>query len=77
MLLLDEPTSALDQASAAGLLDLIERLRADGLAILSVTHDPAVTAHADQVLQLRDHRLVASDGPRTDTDDRMEESGAR
>ncbi|MEH1015777.1 ATP-binding cassette domain-containing protein [Micromonospora sp. CPCC 206060] len=79
VLLLDEPTSALDPASAGTVLDLLERLRADGLAILSVTHDPAVAARADQVLHLRDHQLVAADanGSPTDTDNRMEESGAR
>ncbi|MFI6785107.1 ABC transporter ATP-binding protein [Micromonospora sp. NPDC050276] len=79
VLLLDEPTSALDEASAGTVLDLLERLRADGLAILSVTHDPAVSARADQVLYLRDHQLVADagNGALADTDNRMEESGAR
>ncbi|RKR88347.1 peptide/nickel transport system ATP-binding protein [Micromonospora pisi] len=77
VLLLDEPTSALDQTSAGTVLDLLDRLRADGMAILSVTHDPAVTARADQVLHLRDRRLVPADSNGRHTDTRMEESGAR
>ncbi|MFI7615814.1 ATP-binding cassette domain-containing protein [Nonomuraea terrae] len=57
VLLADEITSALDDVTAAGLLRLLARLRADGLAVLLVTHDRKVAARADRVLRLADHRL--------------------
>ncbi|MBF8186866.1 ATP-binding cassette domain-containing protein [Nonomuraea sp. K274] len=57
VLLADEITSALDDVTAAGLLRLLERLRADGLAVLLITHDRGVAARADRVLHLADHRL--------------------
>ncbi|MEU1666806.1 ATP-binding cassette domain-containing protein [Streptomyces sparsogenes] len=58
VLLLDEPTSALDAVSARVVLDLLDRLRAEGMAVLAVTHDPAVARRADHVLHLRGGRLV-------------------
>jgi len=42
VLLLDEPTSALDRARADDLLGLLAELRAGGLALVAVTHDPRV-----------------------------------
>jgi peptide/nickel transport system ATP-binding protein len=63
VLLADEITAALDAGSAAGVLDLLDRLRRDGLAILAATHDPAVAARADRVLLLRDGNLVAREEP--------------
>ncbi|MEV8017557.1 ATP-binding cassette domain-containing protein [Streptomyces sp. NPDC086554] len=58
VLLLDEPTASLDGTTARAVLDLLDRIRATGTAILTVTHDPAVTARADDVLELRDGRLA-------------------
>lgn len=52
VLLADEITSALDAATATRLLDVLDRLRADGLAVLLSTHDPGVAARADRVLRL-------------------------
>ncbi|MER5213140.1 ATP-binding cassette domain-containing protein [Streptomyces sp. NPDC002838] len=59
VLLLDEPTASLDPDTARSVLDLLDRIRETGTAILAVTHDPAVAARADDVLALRDGRLVA------------------
>ncbi|MFI6209014.1 ABC transporter ATP-binding protein [Streptomyces sp. NPDC051041] len=56
VLLLDEPTAALDPASARHVLDLLDRLRKDGLAVLTVTHDPDTAARADRVLHLTGRR---------------------
>ncbi|WP_018657630.1 ATP-binding cassette domain-containing protein [Actinomadura flavalba] len=66
LLLADEITSALDAASAASVLDLLAELRAAGLAVLLVTHDPAVAATADRVLHLHDQALVPQAPPRTE-----------
>ncbi|NGO06997.1 ATP-binding cassette domain-containing protein [Streptomyces sp. HC44] len=59
VLLLDEPTASLDPDTARSVLDLLDRVRETGTAILAVTHDPAVAARADDVLALRDGRLLA------------------
>lgn len=58
VLLLDEPTASLDPDTGRSVLDLLDRIRETGTAILTVTHDPAVAAHADAVLALRDGRLL-------------------
>ncbi|QFG27081.1 ABC transporter ATP-binding protein [Actinomadura sp. WMMB 499] len=59
LLLADEITSALDAASAAGILRLLADLRAEGLAVLLVTHDAAVAGTSDRVLRLHDRTLHA------------------
>jgi branched-chain amino acid transport system ATP-binding protein len=60
LLLLDEPASGLRAAERAALAGLIERLRADGLAILLVEHDVAFVARlADRVTVLDLGRVIA------------------
>jgi polar amino acid transport system ATP-binding protein len=57
-LLMDEPTSALDNERVAALVTLLGGLRAEGLALLVVTHDEDFArAVAPTVLTLRDGRL--------------------
>ena len=57
LLILDEPTSSLTLAETQRLLDVVRRLRADGVAILFITHRLAeVEAVADRVVGLRDGR---------------------
>jgi len=61
VLLADEPTGSLDSASAAQVLALIDTWRARaGLALVVVTHDPAVAARADRIVHLRDGKLDGS-----------------
>lgn len=59
LLLADEPTGSLDSDGGAAVLELFARLHRDGQSILLVTHDPAVAATAERVVQLRDGRVVA------------------
>lgn len=55
LLICDEPTGNLDSASAAAILGLFRRLRdASGVTLLIVTHDPAIAAAADRVIEIRD-----------------------
>ena len=55
LLLADEPTGNLDSATAAGILDLLTRLRAEHrMTILLASHDPQVAARAERVIRLRD-----------------------
>lgn len=61
ILLADEPTGNLDEASGAAVMDLLLGLaRADGAAVLLVTHSPAHAARADRRLVLRAGRLAAA-----------------
>lgn len=55
LLILDEPTAALSHHEALVLFDFIRRLRAQGVAIIYITHRlDEVTAIADRVQVLRD-----------------------
>jgi ABC-type polar amino acid transport system ATPase subunit len=59
LLLLDEPTSALDDARAERLTELLRRLVADGLALVTVTHDADFARRlGGRVLRLEDGRLL-------------------
>jgi putative ABC transport system ATP-binding protein len=58
LLLADEPTGELDQATGEQIISLVDRLHADGMAVLVVTHDPAVAARAQRLLRMRDGRIV-------------------
>lgn len=60
ILLGDEVTGELDSETAAGILELLADLQQrDGLALLVVTHDPAVAARAGRVLLMRDGAIAA------------------
>ncbi len=63
-LLLDEPTRGLDYQAKAQLLDLLRAWRAEGLAILLVTHDVELVAEAaDRTLVMDNGRIVAQGRP--------------
>jgi ABC-2 type transport system ATP-binding protein len=63
VLLLDEPTAALDPLQRARLWELLNRLTADGIAILYSSHAAnEVQNHADRVLVMDSGELVF-DGP--------------
>jgi ABC-type lipoprotein export system ATPase subunit len=61
VLLTDEPTGELDEATAAGVLDLLDELRAEGTAVLTVTHNGQVADRADRRLTMRDGEVVDAD----------------
>jgi len=58
LLLLDEPTSGLDPATENDLCATL-RLLSRTVTILSITHQQALAAAADQVLQMRDGQVFA------------------
>ena len=60
-LLADEPTGNLDSKSGSEIMQILERLNGDGIAVLIVTHDPAIGGRARRHLTLRDGRIVNDD----------------
>jgi putative ABC transport system ATP-binding protein len=59
ILLADEPTGELDEATATRVLALLRGRAEDGMAVVVVTHDPAVAATAGREVRLRDGRVTA------------------
>ena len=65
IILADEPSGALDSKSTDELLDLFERINADGQTILMVTHSVKAASHAKRVLFIKDgevyHQIYRGD----------------
>ena len=65
LLLLDEPTQGLDAGMKERLLDLLRKLRADGMTIVTVTHDVEFAASfADRCVLFFRGEAVSSGTPR-------------
>ncbi|MDP8959768.1 MAG: ABC transporter ATP-binding protein [Actinomycetota bacterium] len=54
----DEPTGNLDTDNADKVMELLGKLNAEGLTIVLVTHDPAVSARAGRRVTMRDGMIV-------------------
>ena len=62
MLLADEPTGNLDTATGEQVIELLIRLNRDhGSTLVLVTHDPALAAHAERIVCLRDGRIISDE----------------
>ena len=57
LLLADEPTGNLDSSAAAGVMDLLKSLNAEGTAICMVTHDPRYAGAATRTVSMLDGRI--------------------
>ena len=57
LLLADEPTGELDRATGEQIAALIDRVNADGTAVVVVTHDAAIAERARRTLLMRDGTL--------------------
>lgn len=58
LILADEPTGNLDSKSGAEVMALFDELHAQGSAIVLVTHDPEIGAHAERIIRFRDGEQV-------------------
>jgi putative ABC transport system ATP-binding protein len=62
VILADEPTGNLDQATGQAIIDLLFSLKEkDGATLLLVTHDKALAARCDRIVEVRDGRLSSSE----------------
>jgi putative ABC transport system ATP-binding protein len=67
ILLADEPTGNLDGKTGTQVLEiLLELNRREGATLVLVTHDPALAAHADRVITLRDGLVVSDERVRSE-----------
>jgi putative ABC transport system ATP-binding protein len=59
LLLADEPTGQLDSETGRGIVTMLRTLvRDQGITAIMATHDPSLIDLADQVIELRDGRIV-------------------
>jgi putative ABC transport system ATP-binding protein len=58
LLLADEPTGNLDSATSREIVDLLLGMNRDGVALVVVTHNEELTPLFQQILRIRDGRLV-------------------
>ena len=59
LLLADEPTGNLDSATGKQIIELLVGMnRRLGSTLVLVTHDAALTGHADRIVRLRDGRIL-------------------
>ena len=62
VLLADEPTGNLDHGSGQGVVRILERLNAEGITLIVVTHDPETGRRARRRLRMLDGRLESDSG---------------
>jgi ABC-type lipoprotein export system ATPase subunit len=63
LLLADEPTGELDRSTGEQIAALLDRVNADGTALVIVTHDEALAARSRRVLAMRDGRIEGESRP--------------
>ena len=64
LLLADEPTGELDRATGEQIAALLDRVNADGTALVIVTHDQTLAERSTRVLTMRDGRIESETGSR-------------
>jgi putative ABC transport system ATP-binding protein len=68
-ILADEPTAALDSASGKRVVDLLHDLaKAQGRAVVLVTHDPRIVDAADRIVRIEDGLIRTDAETRTETE---------
>ncbi len=54
LLLADEPTGNLDSHTSVEILEMFQKLNAEGITVILVTHDPKVAAYAHRTIRIGD-----------------------
>ena len=62
LLLADEPTGELDRATGEQIATLLDRVNADGTALVIVTHDDSLARRARRILTMRDGMILDGAG---------------
>jgi putative ABC transport system ATP-binding protein len=57
LILADEPTGALDSETSGQIMDLFDRVNAEGMTVVTVTHDAEVAARSSRIIRLKDGRI--------------------
>jgi len=58
ILLADEPTGNLDTKTSEQVMEIFEKLNADGMSIVLITHEMDIAQHAKRIVTLRDGEVV-------------------
>ena len=64
ILLADEPTGNLDSATSREIMELFDRLHAQGNTIVLVTHERDISACAHRVIHIRDGKIARDERTR-------------
>jgi putative ABC transport system ATP-binding protein len=59
ILLADEPTGNLDTQTSESIMQLFEKLYAEGQTIIMVTHEADIAAHARRIVRMRDGQIYS------------------
>jgi len=57
LILADEPTGNLDSKTGAEIIEMLEKLHAEGKTIVMITHDPGLAKRANRIVRIRDGRI--------------------
>lgn len=58
IILADEPTGALDSDTGREIMNILKKLNEDGKTIIIVTHEPKVVAYCQQIVRIKDGRVI-------------------
>ena len=61
LILADEPTGNLDSRTSIEVMQLFQKLHAEGMTVVIVTHEPDIASYASRVVTFRDGRLLNDD----------------
>ncbi|MGE5481500.1 MAG: ABC transporter ATP-binding protein [Bacteroidota bacterium] len=62
LLLADEPTGNLDSKAGEEIMDIFQRLNAEGITIVMVTHEDSIAACATRRIRFLDGEIISDDG---------------
>ncbi|HUV99286.1 MAG TPA: ABC transporter ATP-binding protein [Gallionella sp.] len=65
VLLADEPTGNLDQTTGKEVIDLLEQLLEQNVALIMVTHDPEIGSRAKRQIHMVDGQIISESGSST------------